>query len=129
MEIASVAQAYARNEASKHQKEATRLQQRQADSKVLQERRRSFRENRIRQAQIQAAAAQQGATGSSSYRSALGGLQSQFGYNAAQSIATQNVSGQISEHFQKATDWQTYGQVFGMASNYAGGYASIKGTK
>ena len=116
--VTSGVQAYTSYEAGEEQKEAGRLQQRQAGSKAALERRRIVREERVRRAQIIASSAGQGTQGSSGEAGAIGGLSNQLGTNLSNSYAQQALSARIGERLQNAQNLRTVGQIAGVFGNH-----------
>lgn len=96
---------------ARQQKKAGKLQQRQADRQAALERRKMVREARIRRAQVVNSAAQTGTQNSSGAISALGAIGQEAAVGRSNSLATQQLSQQISDRLQRSANFQTLGNV------------------
>ena len=131
--MASTAYSISENrQAAKKQQEAQDISTAQQKSVDLANRRKQIREERIRRAQIEQAAANQGAGGSSGEAGAISALGSQMGANIASinqgQMAAAGISNAMSAaagHGQKAQVAQGVASLSGTIFQGAGGFDSI----
>lgn len=89
------------------ERERQRIEQVRADVSARKERQQQLREARIRRAQILSASANAGALGASTTTGAVGGINTQFGFNIGQINEAQGFGQAISTQNELAAEQQT----------------------
>lgn len=122
--VGGIAQAGAAQQAVNAQKESNAIAAAQTTTNSIENTRQRVREERVRRAQIIAAAENQGTTASSGESGALGSLGSNFGTLVSNAAGNSNANSGINASNQKAADATAQSNMIGSMTNLA--QSSIK---
>lgn len=111
---------YAGERANSQAKKATKLQQQQADLSAARQKRDSVRQARMAYAQAQAAAENQGVSGSSSAQGGQASIVSQLNDNLSFLDQYGFISDQASKALGKAQSWRASAQMGGAIAGFGG---------
>ncbi len=115
--IGGIAQANAAGQAAAAQAEANAIEGAQTENNAVESRRQRIRENRIRRAQMLAAAENTGTTGSSGQIGAVSALNTNLGGLVANAAGNTQANKSISSNLQRAANFQTQSNTIGAWTN------------
>ncbi len=102
------------------QEEQGAVQSAQQDVEMIEARRKQFREQRVRAAQIEQSSAQQGTGGSSGEAGALGALSTNVMANVGMSSGRANTARALTDLSQQYSDSQTTAALWGVGGQVGG---------
>lgn len=115
--IGGIAQANAAGQAAAAQAEANAIEGAQTENNAVESRRQRIRENRIRRAQMLAAAENTGTTGSSGQIGAVSALNANLGGLVSNAAGNTQANKAISSNLQRAANFQTQSNTIGAWTN------------